>query len=469
MDIYIDKKECEKYADNIIFKDKQKFKEYYNVLYSWDDIIRTCLATYTRPKKTSKSNGKSKHDPLGLYKKLIDDIKPNFYKQTRNAVENSLYYIFYKYRGGCYFRIRNNKLKLCCYLYNENYTNPNAKYMKIKNTHNNDKSKWVDLGGVIVPFVKEWQDYAIDFYVYEMRELIEQILKHHTIKDCDFIFSNKDRLCLKSDHTEASEEVVGSVNHAISSRFNFDEMIPILGFNWNERYVDFPMCTPDDIHRIFQIYTPPKCKNLYIGFDNLPDINWHDKIPTVIFRGSFTGNSINIRRNPRLHISFLSSQWKYSNNPEDHNLLNAGITNFNGIRRGRKEINDEYIRFLDKNYIHQLSVNPLIYEQQLEYKYHIYIEGNVAAYRGSALFNLGGVVLWVKSLKYHLWFEPYLEDKKNVIFIENDLSNLKETIIWLKEHDDDAKLIAANGKKFYNTMLTKESILDYCQFVLNSL
>lgn len=460
------KNDCEE--KDVSFKDEEKFKEYYNVLYTWDEIKTTILETYSNPIIIHKAKfnyiNKKYHKK---FSKLLADLKSDFYKQSFNAVKASLFYMFNKYKMGYYVRIRNNKLVLFCYLYNVNYSNPLSDKFKVPYYNSKiiskDKTKWMDLGSMIRSSEKKYEDFAIDFYYYQVKFFIQHILENYKIQDCDFIVSHKDRLTIKQDLTEASEEVVGSEKYPLNKKFKFKEYIPFLSFCYNKRYSDIPMPTPDDILREYNLFIPGNgnCKNYYIV-----DLNhdWNKKKNIAVFRGSFTGSSSHIRRNPRLHVSLLNNQWKYDT---DKKLLDAGITNFRGRFRGRKEINKKYIEFLDVNYTKQLNIEPLDHKEQSYYKYVLYIEGNVAAYRGAYLFAFKSVVLWVESKKYYLWFEPHLKNKKNCIIIKHDLSNLKESIEWLQNNDDKAKEIAEEGYKLYTDILTKNGLEDYFQYLLN--
>jgi len=459
-------KECEN--KTTIFYDEEKYIKYYNVLYTWNDIKNKILKTYSNPIIRINTNIHKQ------YKILLNNINSNFFSQSYIGLRNSLYYMFYKYKNFFYIRIRNNELTIFCYCYNINYDNPlyehfnklhidpiKQKYFNYIQTEN--KKKWIDLGSVIKPFEKKYKGFAIDFYYYEMKYFITELLKKYKIQDCDFIISNKDRLSIKKDLTEASEELVGSTVFPLQKKFKKNKYLPILSFSHNERYADFPIPTPDDIVRIYNLFIPPKCNNLY---NSKLNTDWNSKIPKAVFRGSYTGSSSKLKTNPRLHISYLSNKWSYKKNK--NNLLDAGITSFNGINRGRKELNNNFLRFLDKNYTHYLKKDFMTYENQSNYKYIVYIEGNISAYRAAYLFSFNSVVLWIKSNKYHLWFEELLEDKKNCVFIENNLSNLEQNIKWLKSNDDIAIKIAKNGNKLYNTFLSKKSIEDYMVNLLNS-
>lgn len=84
----------------------------------------------------------------------------------------------------------------------------------------------------------------------------------------------------------------------------------------------------------------------------------------------------------------------------------------------------------------------------------------------SVLFKFGFCILNVKS-EYKVWFEPFLEDMVNCIFVEHDLSNLEEKMKWCLEHDAECKKIAENARIFYDKYFTKEFVFDYLADIFN--
>jgi hypothetical protein len=464
MDLYKSIDECKKAT--VTWYDEEKYKKNYHVLNTWQEIEQDILNTYKLPEHTDVKN--EPIDPNGKYAKLLSEIKPKYYKQTKTAIRNSLYYMFHKYgSGGYYVRIRNGELSIFAYIFNNDWENPLSEQLHIypkfakKYIHSN-KKKWPILGAMIRVYEKKYEGYGMDFYYSETKYLLQQIC--NKLPDCDFIVTNKDNLVIKKDLTEPCEEVVGRINEPLTSSLKFNEYCPLFSFSWNERYADMPLPTPDDVLRIYELYPAEKCKNLYI---NLPVVPWNEKIATAVFRGSYTGSSANIERNPRLHIAMINYKWKFNprfnaSNSVDHvRYLDAGLSSKGGFHRGRKEINDKYIRFVDDNYWEYMLVDPLSHEQQIRYKYVVYIEGNAAAYRGAFLFSMRSVVLWVKSSKYYCWFEPYLVDGVNCIMIEHNLSNLADKIKWLKQNDDKAEQIAIAGRALYDELFTKDAIESF--------
>jgi hypothetical protein len=469
MDLYESAEECKR-GTSLTYHDYNLYKSHYNVLDSWEDIERTVLSTYTQPThKPHFSCDTVITDPEKKYKALLQKLKCKYYRQSKKAVRNSLYYMFYKYGSGAFYvRIREGKLVLFCYLYNDKWTNSLANYLnvdpKYAKKYQGDKHKWINLGAMIRMFEKRYEGHGMDFYYSETKYLILQLCESYDMPDCDFVVSNKDNLTIKCNLTEPCEEVVGAINRPLNDEFKFTEYCPIFSYGWNSRYADIPLPTPDDVIRIFRLYRPEKCINGYIDLEPVP---WEDRRATAVFRGSYTGSSANVEKNPRLHVAMLNYKWKFDdkynqNNPLDKvQYLDAGISSKGGFRRGRKEMTDRYIRFVDNNYWEYMLVDPLTHAEQMRYKYVLYIEGNVAAYRGAFLFSMGAVVIWVKTSKCSLWFEPYLKDRVNCVFVNNDLSNLADTITWLKTNDHAAQKIANAGAKLFDIMLSRTSVVAF--------
>ncbi len=75
---------------------------------------------------------------------------------------------------------------------------------------------------------------------------------------------------------------------------------------------------------------------------------------------------------------------------------------------------------------------------------------------------MGSVVLLMDS-PYRLWYTKYLKPYVHYIPIKNDLSDLIKQIKWCRNHDTECEKIAGEARKFYETYLRKDGILDYLQ------
>lgn len=445
--------ECKKNEEK--FDNLEKYNEFYGILTTEKEIEDEIYSSWVAPGP--------KMAPIREMDAVFEKLRfpeVDFYSQTLKGLQNSIHYMFNKYIMCFYVGIRGKNLTIK-YIYNENWKNPRAADIKMPKIWNHAKSSdVVDLAAVFTLSKKYVDSYTMDFTYFQLRGIMETLISEREISDCDFLIAGRDRLNIKRDLTESSEELMNSIAAPLQKEFLHVEYCPIFSFCFCPRFADIPFPTPPDWIRILESYPKNNCSNDYIP-SKLEAPDWQDRIAKAVFRGSYTGQFAD-ERNPRIKLTVLNSR------PEWKKLIDAGISGWKGRWRGRKSLQDREIRFLDPKYMH-LEVAPLSHSQQAKYKYILYVEGNIAAYRGAFLFSMGSVVMWVKSRKYFLWFEPLLKNKVNCIIIEPDLSNLQNMILWLQSNDEEAQKIAAEGGRFYQEFLSKEPILDYMQMALNDI
>jgi hypothetical protein len=100
--------------------------------------------------------------------------------------------------------------------------------------------------------------------------------------------------------------------------------------------------------------------------------------------------------------------------------------------------------------------------EQLQYKYHLLVDGVTATFPGTHWKLLSGSACFKQESDDILYFYPELIAWKHYIPVKNDLSDLLEKIAWAKEHDEQAKQIGEEGRKFALENLMPEDILLYC-------
>ncbi len=62
-----------------------------------------------------------------------------------------------------------------------------------------------------------------------------------------------------------------------------------------------------------------------------------------------------------------------------------------------------------------------------------------------------------------MWFSHLLKPYIHYVPVKSDLSDLIEKIQWCRDNDEKCKEISQEALKFYQTYLSRESILDYMQ------
>jgi hypothetical protein len=433
-----------------------------------------------------------------LTKNTEELLKLPFYKNIDNtSVDNTFHYLFDKMFMGIYVKIVNSKVEIFAPFANMNFVNDWSdkiefedniqsirEFDNIKKQSNKssglrtnynfisyDKTKWTTnnclLGHILDPHTKKPE--VSDGTRYTIFKYILDLTCSKTkVNDVEFFINKRDNPMIKRNLTEPYFDIFNDMNHPMVSN-KYPKYAPILSTCGSSLFADFMLPTEDDINLATQKYFINRCDNGYV--DSIIKIPWNKRIPTAIFRGTGTGCGVTVESNQRLLLSSISKQWinnsEYNNNNNIDGItyLNAGITKWNS--REKKPINSKLTFIKPKQFRFQLS-ESITRLEQLPYKYQIYVDGHVAAYRMCWLLASNSVILKVKSkYDYQLWYFPLLKEWTHYVPIKDDLSDLAEKITWCKQNDAKCKLIAKNGVSFYNKYLKINGIVRYMNNMLN--
>lgn len=212
-------------------------------------------------------------------------------------------------------------------------------------------------------------------------------------------------------------------------------------------------------------------------FYNDKVIEWEDKIPTCIFRGGATGAGTTSRDNPRILAAELSLRWsqdpryRTGNDTDGVAYLDASVTAWNF--RDKKVVGQP-MRFTALTEASPPLGTFIPVARQAAYKYVLYIPGHSASSRYSYLMTMGSVIFKVEANPElcdapKLWFfDRLLKPWVDHVPVAHDLSNLAERIEWAKTHDKECEAIAECAKQLHAKYLCVDGILDYWQFLLQS-
>ena len=152
----------------------------------------------------------------------------------------------------------------------------------------------------------------------------------------------------------------------------------------------------------------------------------------------------------------------------DHpELLNARV----GGRRGsiRPEYNEKLPQALKippnvglDDYIEILlpTDNVPKHKYYSEYQVTFVMGGIGAAFRTSCHLATGSAVV-LQDFPLEEWFIPYMRPFVEYIPLNYNISNLEETLIWIKENPTKVKEIASNGRLFYERYLSFEKMEEF--------
>jgi hypothetical protein len=375
--------------------------------------------------------------------------------------------MFYKFKKGIYVKIQDNQLKVFLPFSNVEYTNEyehllnhNPRYESFeemirtmceqtgRNFHasriNTHKCQWY-ANNFLIRF--EFPCNEGDAGVTQMRDMLDELLRTHTIPDCDFFMNRRDFPLLKSDKTEPYDAFFGDSTPLLSHTYK--RYCPILSMCVRDGFSDIPVPTWDDWTRV----NPEKIFSKRV-IDFTPT-EWKDKKPIAVFRGSTTGDGTTVDTNLRLKLCSMSNE-----------ILDAGISGWDC--RPRKVRDTNYVSIIDTRDLPFGLKEYMTPTQQATYKYIVNVDGNVSAFRLSLELGMGSVILLVES-PYKLWYHSQLQEYVHYVPVKRDLSNLYEQIEWCRTHDTECQQIAENALAFYNAYLSKESILRYMKDVLTSI
>jgi hypothetical protein len=292
-------------------------------------------------------------------------------------------------------------------------------------------------------------------------DMFNKLCENRKLPDCVFFLNIRDHPVMRKDYKNAYKSIV---DRPITEKYKFEEYAPILSLCGSRKYNDIPLVTQDDWYRARKKYFPDDCKNIYIeNKDDKNDKNkdieldWDNKKPIAIFRGSATGCGVTDEDNMRIKATILSKEYP--------NLLDAGLTAFN--RRPKKAFNKP-LDIIDPNKLKIKKANFITTSEKSRYKYILTIDGHVSAFRLSYEFSLKSLIL-LQDSEFFMWYSDLLKPYEHYVPIKKDLSDLITQIEWCKLNDDKCKKISENAYDFYINNLQIDNMYDYMQNVLKNI
>jgi hypothetical protein len=431
-----------------------------------------------------KTNGIVEKQDVNLDKNIfnfynVENIWSKYKHLDAVSVDNTFNYMFHKFKKGIFVKIKNGEFHRFLPFSKKNYNNEWSQFISIdpkyqtfnnfiKYIHNMENRKFFP--HTINKFSDCWYGnncfMRYEFPIHEgdtnnpaICDMFKTLCQERKIPDIEFFVNRRDFPLLKKNGTEPYNHMFGNNVKLLSH--NYDKYCPILSMVEHSDFSDIAIPTGEDWARVSRKEGKFFPKSANREYDIKHSIEWKNKKPIAVFRGSSTGEGVNIDTNARLKIAYLSK--KNKKDSDGLPFLNAGITEWN--LRPRKLNYEKYLKTIDINTIGFDLINKLTPQEQSEYKYVINIDGHVSAFRLSLELEFKSCILIVDS-DYSLWYKKFLKPFVHYIPIKKDLSDLYEKIKWCKNNDNKCEEIANNAYIFSQKYLTKEGILDYLQKIL---
>lgn len=106
------------------------------------------------------------------------------------------------------------------------------------------------------------------------------------------------------------------------------------------------------------------------------------------------------------------------------------------------------------------------YNDQMKYKYHLLIDGNVSSYTCSGWRFFSNSVVFIPESPWIQWYYQALTPYVDYIPVAADLSDLIVKIEWAIDHDKEAKKIAEQARDFALNHLTLPHCLNYIYYAI---
>lgn len=409
---------------------------------------------------------------------------------TKDAVLRTFRYLFYRHKRGVFISIRDGRVRTFMAFINRHFINPLAGELRLapeahqavqqrlrEQAHAytvagevsapvfNPPASWGNIGCLVGNVIKkaapaQADGYEVDYNHVEVRFFLERVCEARHVPDCNFFVNYYDQVVLREDLSVPFWHIVEPPAGRKIPAGKRAPMCPIVSMCHRPGYLDLPCVFPDDVRRVWRGFAPPSCSNPYLD-EAQYETRWEAKMPTAVFRGTATGCGWTVETNPRLQLAHMSSQQGNTTPP----LLDVVLTGTDNVRF-KKHRSDRYVRYYRDTRVLQDSSRALTMAEQSRFKYVLYVEGNVAAYRLSGLFGLGSLVILVKG-DYHVWFQPHLRHMHNC-FIVPSAADVPAAVRWCRTHDTECRRMAAEGLRLFKMLFGQQGLLDYGRLLLEA-
>jgi hypothetical protein len=257
---------------------------------------------------------------------------------------------------------------------------------------------------------------------------LQQLSHRYALPDTDFIIATNDFVLTTHDKTG-------------------DQTIPIFGFakqGISQNVIlmpDFEMCEETLSEKKSQL---PEAKRLSSTFP------WKSKHALGFFRGAFTGAFYGDRSpdfgNDRARLVLFSHL-----HPK---LVDATFNKLSQLSSEDEKKVSLWLASINKKIDHR-SISD-----HYKFKYLLDVDGNSCTYSRCRWILLSNSVL-VKVMSNHVqWYYKALEPWAHFVPVKQDLSDLAESLDYLKNHDDIAFQIAKKGQDL-GTYIFSPKIVDF--------
>ena len=190
------------------------------------------------------------------------------------------------------------------------------------------------------------------------------------------------------------------------------------------------------------------------NFETTDYTSWDSRLDKLIWRGSspYHGwtSPFNLKENRRIQLCQLSKEFP--------NLIDAGLTYCVGMEP------DSFLNKIKETY----SKKFISWEEKYSYKYQIWIDGHCSSYGCSGWPLYSGSTVLKTDSDWIQWYYEELIPGTHYVPVKEDLSDLIDQLLCLKNHQNNAKQVAQNSQKFAQEHINYEIMLLYIKELLSA-
>ena len=434
------------------------------------------------------------HHKVDLFEPIKQDINNKLQSAVYELISsrtiiNTFNYLYQKFAIGIYIQIKDGQINHFVPFINNKFVNnwsnlidiPSkyknlADYYSRKDKEYGSKSKYTenkDFWTASNCLINTEQIKSInDTHWAEIYNMLNLTCNNHKIDDVEFFINLKSFPVLRNDFTEPFNYIYGE-DKFLTSQY-YSSYHPILSISSNENFGDLIYPSAEDWRLITQEYFRNECQNKYLyptckKHKHIEDddsgsltchkhnLEWIDKISKGYFIGDTSGCGLTTKDNIRLKLMELGMKNK--------DLLEINITRFS-----KRDKLNENTHEMDFHYPSKFKFNVVGNKSGFhgKFKYLISVPSYTIDYDLPYFLSLGGLVFKVEN-EYQSWYDRFLKPYQHYLPIKKDLSNLITTINWANNHLDVAEKIARNGNIVYKKCFNQKNILEYWNYLLNSI
>lgn len=244
---------------------------------------------------------------------------------------------------------------------------------------------------------------------------------------------------------------VGDGAKVAADTFTTEAGFPLFSLRTSTLHIDIPI--PDPVQH--------GSNGQYKWTEAGKRVPWDQRKPKLMFRGR--GSCLKMQADNwhfcnRVRLQQLAKQY-----PEQ---MDAGIIQWNQIYKASKMVVPPTSPEEIERSTGLRAADPVDFDGQSHFRYIIDVDGGLGSSRKPGILSSGSLMMAAES-PWYTYYEPLLTPGRHYISIDRWLRNLPQAVTWAQDHDEQARAVMEEGRKFEAKFLTMAASKKYMATLLN--